>query len=235
MLQKYRGIIIVASVVAAALIGWVVYREFFTFYLKNTSPDSSSVSYSSPYLKLNFNKNLKTEGYEFKLTSGEGEIYVEHEIIGKTFKAYLPTSMEVDQTYTISLENISATDGKVLSLHVDFTTKDIPYSDLDKEQQDELIRLQDALHANDDPIVQHLPHGTLDYTLSAFISSGSDTDVPGDRLKLQAKIVLSNADIRSGRDAAIARIKNDIAAWITSVGLDPASYNIEYTISDPLF
>lgn len=232
-MQKYRKFIIIGVVLLVALLGWLAYREFFTFYLKGTSPNTASVSSSSPYVKLNFNKQLKNDGYTLDLKMDDQDIFVDHKVEGKTFKVYLPTNMEVGQAYVLTLSNISATDGKTLSATLEFTTKDIPVDELDKEQQDELLRLQSDLRTNEvnDPILQELPHGTLNYNLSAFISGGEGTDVPGDRLTLQAQIMLSSVDIKSGQDAAVARAQSDIAAWITSLGLDPANYQIEYTVT----
>lgn len=235
MLRKYRSFIILGAVLLAGFIGWLVYRELFTFYLKETSPDTSSVSYASPYIKLNFNKQLKTDGYTLGLSRGGQEVYTEHEVEGKTLKVYLPTKMGLNEQFSLMIDNLSATNGKTFSTRIDFATQDIPYDQLDKDQQDEILRLQDALGEDDvhDPILRHLPYGTLTYNLSPYIESGAGTDIPGDRLIIKAEIMLSGAE--AGSAEAVERIKGEITDWIRSLGLDPANYDIQYETPQTIY
>lgn len=86
------------------------------------------------------------------------------------------------------------------------------------------------LQGNTDPILNSLPHSTLDYNLT--VAQGT-TGIKGDqKLILDADLLLSAADVRSGRDAAIAAYTQEVRDYITSLGLNPDSYTINYTISE---
>jgi hypothetical protein len=71
-----------------------------------------------------------------------------------------------------------------------------------------------------DPIVQYLPHSTLDYNLTIESS---------DKKILNAQLFLSGAD-QSNASAATALYKQEVVDYITSVGLNPADYTINYTV-----
>jgi len=234
LVKKIAFIVIPLLVVLLGLLG---YREFFTFYLKGTSPKTSTVSINSPYLKLKFNKSLTSEGHEVSLINASDEpSYVRQVVNGKTLVLYLPTDLSEGIEYTVNISKITAQDGKSFSGELRFTPEDIPYEKLDKDQQEEILRLQDERSDSDanDPIMNHLPHSALNYNLSLYINDGLGSDVPAERIILNAEILLSAADVRIDRDGAIEQAKQDINSYITSLNLDPANYQIEYSVTEPV-
>lgn len=85
------------------------------------------------------------------------------------------------------------------------------------------------LQGDTDSILNNLPHSTLDYNLT--VAQGTP-GVENQKLALDAELLLSAADVRSGRDAAIAAYTQEVRDYITSLGLNPDSYTINYTISE---
>lgn len=234
-LIKKIAVVLVPIIVIG--IGFLVYRELFTFYLKNTSPKTSAVSVNSPYLKLNFNKHLEKEGNELTLDNANGQPHHINLVVdNKTLTVYLPSDLVEGNEYILKINHVAATEGKTYSGELRFTPQDIPYEKLDKAQQEEILRLQDERSESDanDPIMNHLPHSTLNYNLSLYVSDGLGSDVPAERIVLNAEILLTAADVRIDREGAIEQAKQDINSYITSLGLDPASYQIEYSITEPI-
>lgn len=74
-----------------------------------------------------------------------------------------------------------------------------------------------------DPIVSKLPHKTLSFELRA--------DTTDDKLKLRAKLLIPEADLRSTPSAVesiVGQYKQMVLGWIRSQGLDPDGYSIEW-------
>lgn len=72
-----------------------------------------------------------------------------------------------------------------------------------------------------DPILQHLPLSTLDYTVRQ--------DMNSKELKLIAEISLSAVDYKMGEEASVNEYKNRLRAWFQSVDLNIDDYSITYT------
>ncbi len=72
-----------------------------------------------------------------------------------------------------------------------------------------------------DPILNHLPHSTVDYKVSYD---------PTKEKTLNATIYTTAADERIDSEGAIKQYKSDLQKWITSTGLNPKDYKINYTI-----
>lgn len=75
--------------------------------------------------------------------------------------------------------------------------------------------------ANIDPIFKYIPHSTLDYSLTGASNGG--------QALLTAQLFLTAAD-QSNADAAATQYKQEVLDYITSVGLDPSKYTIDYAI-----
>jgi len=83
-----------------------------------------------------------------------------------------------------------------------------------------------------DPILAHLPYGGLNFSIAANIITQNGKPV----VTLDAKVLLSAADVNSGpayEQAAINTGKQDIVAYIKSLGLDPNNYTINYEVVQP--
>lgn len=74
-----------------------------------------------------------------------------------------------------------------------------------------------------DPIIFLVPYSSLDFEIRAAAS-------PGAKTVLTIKLFLTEADRRTGQDAAIERYKQGALTWIRNQGLDPNNYTIEYTV-----
>lgn len=77
------------------------------------------------------------------------------------------------------------------------------------------------LDSPSDPILKHLPYSTADYSVVLD---------PSTEKTLKATIRTTAADERFNSDLAIKKYKADLNDWITSIGLNPADYKINYTI-----
>lgn len=84
----------------------------------------------------------------------------------------------------------------------------------------ELLSGEDVIEP-DDPILQYLPHSDSNYQITL------DPDL---RKTLNVTLQTSAADERIDPDAAIASYRQAVRDWITSVGLDPGTYTINYTV-----
>lgn len=78
---------------------------------------------------------------------------------------------------------------------------------------------------NRDPILDHLPYSTFNYTVTASMNAQNKVD-------LNVSMILYSSDTRDGnRDNSINKYKVEIVDWIQSIGLNPANYLINYSIN----
>lgn len=70
------------------------------------------------------------------------------------------------------------------------------------------------------PITTVLPYSTLSYSIRAVNNDKS--------IRLIVTLFITEADRRSGEAAAIASYKEEVLAWISSQGFNPADYEIVY-------
>jgi len=73
----------------------------------------------------------------------------------------------------------------------------------------------------EDPILEYLPHSDSNYQITFDPELGKTLNVT---------LQTSAADERIGPDAAVASYRQAVRDWITSVGLDPNTYSIKYTV-----
>ena len=73
----------------------------------------------------------------------------------------------------------------------------------------------------DDPILQYLPHSDSNYQITFDPELGKTLNVT---------LQTSAADERIDPEAAVASYRQAVRDWITSVGLDPNTYTIKYTV-----
>lgn len=71
-----------------------------------------------------------------------------------------------------------------------------------------------------DPLLQYLPYSTLDYNVSSVVKD--------EKLVVVVSILLSEADYRTGVDAAITQRKAEIKKWFEKNGLSVDDYTFEY-------
>jgi hypothetical protein len=205
------------------LIGYMLYLSL-TFRVVGTSPKLSNVATASPYIKVSFNRELSSNGLS---VSGTDNLIKSTSVDGKILQVNL-NNMTTGNEYTIHINSIESTGGKTIQdKDLTFKAKNIDVSKLPKDQQQTLINQQDHNQGvAADPIVEHLPYGTLDFTLTA---QTPDTNQDQSKLVLNARLLLSHADM-SNEDAAVAQYKKEVTDYIVSLGLNPANYNIQYIV-----
>lgn len=77
-----------------------------------------------------------------------------------------------------------------------------------------------------EPMLTHLPYQTTDFTLKANFVNGPNNQP---KLTMDAIIQLSAAD-KSNESIAVANYKQEVFNYITSVGVNPDAYTINYIV-----
>lgn len=218
---------LVIGVVLVAILGYGVYLNS-VFRITGTNPNTSNVATSAPFLKINFNKPLNDTGLS---VSGSGGIVRSYSASGKTVTVLLNGPLVLSRRYDVHLNSVISTGGKLITdKTISFVPKAVDYNKLPQDQQQTLLNEQDTHQgANTDPIVSHLPYGTLDFKLNDLVTTDASNKSV---LVLQATILVSHADM-SNEAAAVAQYKQEVLDYITSLGLKPSNYTINYTINEP--
>lgn len=138
--------------------------------------------------------------------------------------------LESGVTYQFSLLNIRSDKQEVIERYTfKFKATYIPFEKLSDEEKAIQIEAT-GRNAPVDPIAQYLPHGTLDYNLTG----SNETNDEGENIfVLNAELLLTAADVRIGRAAAIKAYKKEVLDFIISKGFKPNDYLIRYTVSAP--
>lgn len=231
-----RLLLALLIVIILAVGGYYTYKQFFTFYSTGTTPDTENISVIAPYIDINFNKSL-LDDQELTLVD-EKFVTRGYKIQDKTIRIELD-ELKLDQEYTLSIEQVTSHDDRVLeNVSVSFTTKDIPYLELSKAQQEYILEQQNEQpYTISDPILTHVPHSTLDFELRPVIREtfGDDEDagVYGE-LVLEARLLLTAADMRIDEAGAIKQYSEEVREYIRSLGLNPDDYKIEYVPVRPV-
>lgn len=218
-----RALLIIGGILLLPLLA-LLYYQIFVFHITGTNPDTKRVSNISPFIDIHFNKPLDGENIEIDVT--EGPITGFSVVNGKTLRVGLGP-MDVKQEYMIEISKVRARNGdELLNKTIRFTTRDIPFDKLPKGQKTEILKAQDSPNgAKADPILSYLPYDGLNYRLEAVFDN--------DNLTVDAELILSAADVRIDRNSAIEKYKTQVRDYITSIGLKPDSYNIQYKVTEP--
>lgn len=222
-MNRKRIIISSVALLFIAAAGIIVYRSI-TFRLVGAEPDTDKVSVISPFIDIYFNKPIKKDSVEPK---SETTLLAGFDVIDqKTIRVFFD-NLELDSDNTITIESVESTNGKRLhNISLRFKAKDIPFEHLSKKQQDAILKQQDTPNTKrDDPILAYVPYGGLHFELSALVQD--------EELTLQAKLLLTAADVRIDPNAAVERYKQEVRDYITSNSLNPDSYKIDYQVIQP--
>jgi len=226
--QKSIIIRLLAVVVVLLLIvaGYAVYKDS-QFREIGSSPALGNMNIYTSSVSLDFSRQLSGSGASVSISPNILKSSVES---GKSLTLQLKFPSTQDQTYTITIHSIAAADGsKLHNLTLSFKPKYATISDLPKPQQKQIVSNQDKNQGpSQDPIMQYLPHNTIDYALTGLISEQGTKSV----LTLQATLYISEAGM-SDEQTAIAQEKQEVISYIQSLGLNPANYTIDYTVSTP--
>lgn len=222
-------LILLLAIVAIVGFVWIGLQSA-KFHITGTDPGTNKVALISPYIRVNFNKQLSSTN--LSISADPKEEIKSYSAKNTVLQINLNTPLHADTTYTITIRSISSTSGSTLTNQIiKFTPQDIDYQDLSKEQQQAIMQTQvQRPAAQSDPILSHLPHGTLDFNLEPTFTTDSNGKTT---LVLEATILPSAADVRGGEaveQAAVDQYKQEVIDYIKSLKLDPASYTIDYKV-----
>lgn len=217
---------LILAVLLISIVAFIVYRVALsaTFRVTGTNPKISAMATISPFLKINFSRQLSDKG--LSVSAVPATLVSSYHVDGKTlvinFNNKAPLSDST--TYTITVNSISDTNGhRLTGKTFSFKPKYVDSSSLPTDQFKALK--QGELNYNkthNDPIMVYLPYQTADYTLSgSYDNSG--------KFSLHATIYLSRA-AATNQDVVVSQDKQDIASYIQSHGFDPAKYDIQYDV-----
>lgn len=149
------------ALVCAGLIGWSIYNGL-TFRITSVDPTMEQVSTQSPFIRIHFNKNLNPASLR---VTDNGGILQSSQAQNKTVTLLFARALTAGKKYSVTLDTVRATDGKVISNQVyTFTAQDIPVNELSDDQQNYIVAHQDNI-----PYLQY----TISYTgFSALTDQG---------------------------------------------------------------
>jgi hypothetical protein len=195
----------------------------------STNPPTSSVSSVAPFFRINFTQPLSNDN--LSLTVSDPSIIRRQVISNKTLILTL-NQLQIDKLYTVTINSITSKSGKTLTNQsFRFTTKNIPYNQLPKDQQQGIINTQSySTNGQNDPILKYLPASSLHYTISAQFSNDSTTK---NNLVLATQILLSQADLGSGEGNTIKSYEEEATDYIKSLGFDVSKYDFKFIVVRP--
>jgi len=222
-LNKTKATIGLCLVIFAAVL-WIIYVVL-PFHIVRTNPSSQNVATLTPFFNIEFNKPLSTSGLS---VSSNYAIIKFYKVQQKTLSLTLNYPLTAGATYAITVNSVQAVGGhKISNKTFKFTPKNITYDKLSADQKAVILKGQSQNEAAyNNPILAHLPYGTLDYNLTAtFVTVSGQT-----KLELNAQLLLSEADLSSlqSEQVAITQYESEVTQYITSLGLNPSNYTINY-------
>lgn len=231
--MKYSSKLILVIVVILLMIsyaGFLVYRNYFTFYLTGTSPRTGSISYLTPYIDISFSQDINTDFNDFGIIS-EDSIVTTTSTNKRTLRVFL-TNLSMNNEYSITIPFIESSEGdRLTDITLEFKAKDISFERLSKEHQQYILKKQDELpNTHTDPILKHLPHSTLEYELSPLVTQNDNREPI---LVLEARLLLTSADVKIDPQAATEQYKKSVVEYIKSLQLEPSNYTIRYIVISP--
>lgn len=223
-----RNIILALVFGLLILASWFIYNSL-VFRVTNTNPNTNNISSIAPFFKINFTKNITDKN--LSVTSSDSSTVRSIEAKDKTVTVTF-SSLELDKIYTISLNNVESSSGDTIKdKYFSFTTKDIAYDKLPKDQQQGIIDNQSFFSgANSDPILSYMPASSLHYTMTPSFTADSDGK---NVLTINVKLLLSNADIGPGEKKVVASYKKEALGYIKSLGFDINKYTFVYDVVKP--
>ncbi len=222
-----RTVIIVAITILAPLVGFLIWDSM-QFKVVNITPDTSKpVSTSTSVIRIEFNKPLSNDGSYDRSIVTDPQLIVRD--IEKEDSAIILqiNALKQDYFYELTMHDIYSNDGQVIDIiNLSFNATYIPFNKLPREQQQQETLGVDPNY-KEDPLLAYLPHSTLSYTLYGSHEMNHEGEYA---FILNANILLTAADVRIDKQAAIDRAKKQINDYIASKGLNPVEYQIRYTV-----
>lgn len=223
-----RSTIFTISIIALLSVGWFIYYTFFTFHITKISPDTNNIATVTPSLTVKFNRELQDIGTV--IASPNPDYIYEYSFKDNEITIVLNELPEND--ISITLENITSVKNDTITKKLAFKPKVIDASKLPDDQLKGILERQDRnTSINADPIQAVVPHSTLNYDLTLTVSGTRPNG--GDRYVIDARIMLSQADINIDENSAINRYKQDVVDYLASENIKAEDYEINYVIEKP--
>jgi len=165
ILIKYKKLIILTMTLIVLLLLGLLVHNILIFRLVNTNPNVDSVGTLTPFLKLNFNRNLTRKNIQINSPNGATDSF---KISYKTIEIYLNYPLKESQLYTINVNDVTDTAGiKIKNIKLDFKPTIIPFNSLPADQQKTLVNNQDKYNQ---------PGSNINYVnTEALINNGLST------------------------------------------------------------
>lgn len=229
-LAKYkRPIIIGGGILVVLIVGWVIYYNVFFFHITSISPNPDKVSYLSPRLVVDFNKELVNNTVQVS----SKDITVNSTVQGKQLIINLPDNLKGDQTYTITVDSISSKNGDTIKNHSILLKTVLNSDSLTDADKKIILDKQQAAKSPiiNDPIFSYLPYSTLDYSIDGALTNGDNIDKA---ITLTITITLSAADAKIDSAAATEQYHQEALSYLNSLkGVDINKYNVFVDVINP--
>jgi hypothetical protein len=226
MRKNIKSIVILVIAIGCIWLGYTIYKNA-QFHVVSVNPSLSKISVLTPSIDVNFNDPITSN----VVATGDSFINSVQKISSKTVQIGFATPLKLNQKYSINLGTLTSTNHqKINNLVLVFKAGYINFNNLSKAQQQQILSKTDTLPPSlNDPIVSHLPYGTLDFNLTASptYSNGKTSLV----LNAQLLIPYGYLSDPTAEQALVNQYKQEVVQYITSLGLNPNNYNIQYTIS----
>lgn len=224
-MKRKKIVLLSLSVLAVLATGLLIYNAV-VFRMTSVS----DVHYSSPFIKISFNKNINTNSVVIERNDFTENI----ESDKKTITVYTKNNaLQAGETIEIHITNIVSENGQVITNKVlRLKVGDKSADDLPDDQHQFLLYQQDqsAKEMFSDPILNVIPKSSLNFKLEPVLSTNSDGRTI---VSVNATIFLSAADVRTNIDASIDLYKQEIMDFLKQNNIDPALYIINYNIIYP--
>lgn len=224
-----KRLIILIAITVAVLGGYLVFKAA-AFKVIQVNPNPGSFPTESFFVDVYFNRDVKdhvirTEPNVIKSTKAEGK------------KIRITLSDLSEKNYKLILENVTSTNGQsIKNKRITLKARSIPFDKLPKDLQKELLDFQEKNKNVEvtDPIMQHLPHRTINYSITPkILNLGSNKR----RVIITVKVLLSASETKpERREGVILQYRKEADIYLNSLsekGIDLKNYDIVYTPSLP--
>jgi len=225
-----KQLIIGGIILVVGIIAWIIYFYFFTFSVLSVSPNTSSFSTRTPIIELSTNQTLSSE-QDITIDDGGTGIVASVVPFNKNLIINLYQNIEADKEYTVTLKNIRAGENYSMDYIYKFTPKADSSLLSDKEAEILLERQDNKPAIVGDPVHAATPFNTDSYVVKSTLAATADGS---GTVTLSATIFLTDSDMESGRDAAVAKYKSQISDQLLTIsGYSAEKYPIVYKIQEP--
>lgn len=165
-LKRYRKIIFFLISLCFVLLAYFIYYTFFTFHTTRISPDGNEMPTSYRTMVFTFNRDLKPESEQKKLTV-EIDPYVgsfNYRIKKNTLTIGFDSQLAKDDKYSLRIKNLVSTSKDVFNFQKQYTVAYVEQKDLPKEDLEKFTSESDSFE-KEYPLIKHLPIEDVSYTI----------------------------------------------------------------------